>query len=116
ADKDAESFAALLRTPIGGELNSPDQIFLLTNDQATRAGVDDAVREVARLHGSADNTLIVFVAAHGVYLKTEEDPETHRVIQRDPYILTYESNPQDAKTTGYPMADFRRMIAEQAEH
>ena len=116
ADKDAETFAALLKTPIGGELQSQDQIRLLTNEKATRAGVDDAVREMASLHGTAANTLIVFVAAHGVYLKTEEDPETHRVIQRDPYILTYESNPQDAKTTGYPMADFRRMIAEQAEH
>lgn len=116
ADKDAETFAALLKTPIGGELESKDQIRLLTNEKATRAAVDDAVREMASLHGTAANTLIVFVAAHGVYLKTEEDPETHRVIQRDPYILTFESNPQDAKTTGYPMADFRRMIAEQAEH
>ncbi len=116
ADKDAETFAALLKTPIGGELQVQDQIRLLTNEKATRAGVDDAVHEMASLHGTAANTLIVFVAAHGVYLKTEEDPETHRVIQRDPYILTHESNPQDAKTTGYPMADFRRMIAEQAEH
>ena len=116
ADKDAETFTALLKTPIGGELQNQDQIRLLTNEKATRAGVDDAVREMASLHGTVANTLIVFVAAHGVYLKTEEDPETHRVIQRDPYILTYESNPQDAKTTGYPMADFRRMIAEQAEH
>ncbi|HLK20315.1 MAG TPA: tetratricopeptide repeat protein [Bryobacteraceae bacterium] len=116
ADKDAETFAALLKTPIGGELQNQDQIRLLTNEKATRAGVDDAVHEMASLHGTNANTLIVFVAAHGVYLKTEEDPETHRVIQRDPYILTFESNPQDAKTTGYPMADFRRMIAEQAEH
>src|SRR5271156_5144028 len=116
ADKDAETFAALLRTPIGGELEGSDQIRLLTNQKATRASVDDAVREMAALHGTADNTLVIFVAAHGVYLKSEEDPETHRVIQRDPYILTHESNPQDPKTTGYPMADFRRMIAEQAEH
>lgn len=116
ADKDAETFAALLGTPIGGELDSHNQIRLLTNEHASRAAIDDAIRDVASLHGTAANTLIVFVAAHGVYLTTEEDPETHRIIQRDPYILTYESNPQDAKTTGYPMADFRQMIAQQAEH
>src|SRR5580704_11318249 len=37
ADKDAETLAALLRTPIGGELESQDQIRLLTNEQATRS-------------------------------------------------------------------------------
>lgn len=116
ADKDAETFATLLRMPIAGELENQDQIHLLTNEKATRAGIDDAVREMASAHGTAENTLIVFVAAHGVYLKTEEDPDTHRVIQRDPYVLTFESNPQDAKTTGYPMDAFRRMVAEQALH
>lgn len=116
ADKDAETFAALLRTPIAGQLESQDQIRLLTNENATRAAVDDAVRELASVHGTAENSLIIFVAAHGVYLKTEEDPDTHKVIQRDPYILTFESNPQDAKTTGYPMDEFRQMVAEQALH
>ncbi len=116
ADKDAETFATLLRTPIAGQLESQDQIRLLTNENATRSAIDDAVRELASVHGTAENTLIIFVAAHGVYLKTEEDPDTHKVIQRDPYILTFDSNPQDAKTTGYPMDEFRRMVAEQALH
>jgi len=116
ADKDAETFATLLRTPIAGQLDNPDQIRLLTNENATRSAIDDAVREFANVHGTAENTLMIFVAAHGVYLKTEEDPETHKVIQREPYILTFESNPQDAKTTGYPMDEFRRMVAEQALH
>lgn len=116
ADKDALTFAELLRTPVGGELVGPDQIRLLTNEKATRAAIDDAVRDITSQHGTANNTLIIFVAAHGVYLKTEEDPQTHRLIDRDPYILTFETNPQDAKTTGYPMADFRRMVFAQAEH
>lgn len=114
ADKDAESFADLLQRPIGGELMGPDQIRLLTNESATRAAIDDAVREMGKNKGAPENTLVIFVAAHGVYLKTEEDPDTHKTIERDPYILTYDSNPQDAKVTGYPMEDFRRMIAQQA--
>ena len=114
ADKDAESFADLLQKPIGGELAAPDQIRLLTNQNATRAAIDDAVRDIGKNRGAPENTLVIFVAAHGVYLKTEEDPDTHKTIERDPYILTYDSNPQDAKVTGYPMEDFRRMIAQQA--
>src|ERR1700730_5506361 len=37
ADKDAETFADLLRMPIAGGLRDPDQIKLLTNERATRA-------------------------------------------------------------------------------
>jgi tetratricopeptide (TPR) repeat protein len=114
ADKDAESFAALLQKPIAGELLGQDQIILLTNEHATRAAIDDAVREIGKDKGAPENTLVIFVAAHGIYLKTEEDPDTHKTIDRDPYILTYDSNPQDAKMTGYPMDDFRVMVAKQA--
>jgi tetratricopeptide (TPR) repeat protein len=114
ADKDAESFAGLLQKPIAGEMTGQDQIRLLTNEHATRAAIDDAVREISKDNGAPENTLVIFVAAHGIYLKTEEDPDTHKTIQRDPYILTYDSNPQDAKMTGYPMDDFRVMVAKQA--
>lgn len=114
ADKDAESFAELLEKPIGGQLAAPDQIRLLTNEHATRAAIDDAVQELSKSRGAPENTLVIFVAAHGIYLKTEEDPDTHKTIERDPYILTYDSNPQDAKMTGYPMDEFRVMIAQQA--
>lgn len=114
ADKDAETFAALLEKPIAGSLKPPDEIRLLMNERATRAAIDDAVREFAAKPGGPSNTLILFVGAHGVYLTEEEDPITHRKIQKDPYILLYDTNTQDAKTTGYPMGEFRRMIAEQA--
>src|SRR5690242_20631251 len=114
ADKDAESFAELLKTPIAGELKEPDEIRLLTNEKATRAAIDDAVKDLGKTRAGPDNTLILFVGAHGVYLTEEEDPVTRRKIQKDPYILLYDTNTQDAKTTGYPMEDFRRMVAEQA--
>ena len=116
ADKDAETLAELLKSPLFGGGGDADQIRLLTNEKATRAGIDDAIRALASVHGTAENTLLLFVGAHGVYLKTEEDPDTHKVIERDPYILTFETNPQDAKTTGYPMDEFRRMVFEQALH
>jgi tetratricopeptide (TPR) repeat protein len=114
ADKDAETFQELLTKPVGGGLDATTQIRLLTNEKATRAAIDDAVQNFAIPHASPDNTLILFVAAHGVYLKTEADPQTHKPIDSEPYILTYDSNHQDPKVTGYSMDDFRLMIAEQA--
>jgi Flp pilus assembly protein TadD len=112
ADKDAELLAEFLKSPMGGV--NPADIFLLTNERATRAAIDDAVKNFVGAHAGPDNSLIFFVAGHGIYLKSEEDPQTGRVIERDPYILTYDSNPQDANTTGYPMQEFRGMVAEQA--
>ena len=116
ADKDAEAFADLLKSPLGGGLHDGDEIRLLTNQKATRAAVDDAVKEFAAKPGGLDNTLIVFVGAHGVYLTEEEDPVTHKKIEKDPYILLSDTNIQDPKTTGYAMEDFRRMVAEQTQH
>jgi len=115
ADKDAETFRDLLTKPVGGGLDPATQIRLLTNERATREAIDDAVRNFAIPNAAPDNTLILFVAGHGVYLKTENDPISHKPIDSEPYILTYDSNTQDAKTTGYPMDDFRLMIANQAK-
>ena len=116
ADRDAELFAQLLQKPRGGALKAPDEIRLLTNEAATRAGIDAAVQRFVREKAGSEkqNTLILFIGAHGIFLREEEDPVKHRPIKSDPYILTYESNPQDPKTTGYPMAELRTMLAEQA--
>lgn len=114
ANKDAETFAAFLKKPIAGSLDEKDEIRLLTDKKATRAAVDNAVQEFAKKPGGPNNTLILFVAAHGVYLTEEMDPKTHGKIQKNPYILLYDAHDQDAKTTGYPMDEFRRMIAQQA--
>jgi len=111
ADKDAETFAAFLKTPLGGALHV-DDIRLLTNEHATRAAMDAAVKEMSAERGGANNTLIVFMGAHGVYLTEEEDPVSHKKIQRDPYVLLADTNTQDAKTTGYPMEELRRTVAE----
>jgi tetratricopeptide (TPR) repeat protein len=116
ADKDAETFADLLKTPVGGKLNELDAIKLITNEQATRAGIDDAVRNFVNTRGGPADTLILFIAAHGIDLRTEVDPAKHLAIEREPYILTYESNPDDPKTTGYPMSEFRELVAREAAH
>ncbi len=118
ADKDAELFAQLLQAPRGGGLKIPGDIRVLTNQGATRAAIDDEVERLARENAASpdSNTLVLFIAGHGAYLPTEEDPVTHKIVHREPYILTYDSNPQELKTTGYPVDEFRRLIAAQAAH
>jgi tetratricopeptide (TPR) repeat protein len=112
ADKDAELLADFLKSPLGGV--DPANILLLTNQHATRAAIDDAVKNFMEPHAAPGNSLVFFIAGHGVYLKTEQDPVTGKLIEREPYILTYDSNPQDPKVTGYPMDEFRKMTAQQA--
>ena len=112
ADKDAELFAQLLEAPRGGGLKPPGDIRVLTNEDATRAAIDREAERLANENAASpgSNTLVLFIAGHGAYLKTEENPITHKPINHDPYIITYDANPQDAKTTGYPMDEARMLF------
>jgi tetratricopeptide (TPR) repeat protein len=114
ADKDAGLFAELLESSRRGAQETPE-IRVLTNRNATRAAIDREVERMAKENAasSASNTLVLFVAGHGAYVKTEQDTAAHKGASA-PYILTYDSNPQDPKTTGYPMSEFQKLIATQA--
>ena len=114
ADSDANSFAEFLRSKQGDSL--PDsQIKLVLNEEATRDGIDSAVNTFVNQAASKQNTLILFVASHGHFLRSQVDPETGQVINQDPYIVTADAYRQELKTTGYPMNEFRRLIAEQTQ-
>ena len=112
AHADAESFADFLQSPKGGSVPA-DQIKLLINAQATRDGIDSAVRTFVDQAAGKQNTLILFIAAHGDFLVTEKDPNTGQILSREPYIVTSDVFRQDVKTTGYPMAEFRDLIAKE---
>ncbi len=118
ADKDAELFARLLATPRTDGRKAADEIRLLTNQQATRAAIETEVERLAKRNAASprSNTLVLYIASHGAYPETEADPVTHKPIEGEPYILTYDSQMQDLKTTAYPMQDFRGLIAAQAAH
>jgi tetratricopeptide (TPR) repeat protein len=112
AHSDAQSFAEFLRSPKGGAV--PDeQIKLLLNGQATRDGIDSAVKNFVSRAAGKQNTLILFVAAHADFLVTEKDPASGAILHREPYIVTSDVYGQDVKSTGYPMAEFQTLIAEQ---
>jgi tetratricopeptide (TPR) repeat protein len=115
ADKDAELFARLLSTPGKDGRAAADDVRLLTNQQATRAAIESEVAKLAKENAAAPkkNTLVLYVAGHGAYPITDTD---HKPAEQEPYILTYDAQTQDLKTTAYPMQDFRTLIAAQAAH
>jgi tetratricopeptide (TPR) repeat protein len=118
ADKDAELFAKLLSLPRSDGRKGADEIRLLLNEHATRAAIEGEVERLARGNAASpkSNTLLLYLAGHGAYPETEMDPVSHKAIEREPYILTYDSQTQDLKTTAYPMQDFRSLVAAQAAH
>ncbi len=108
ADKDAELFAQLLSA-------SDNDVRLLTNQQATRAAIESEVARLAKENAAAPkkNTLVLYIAGHGAYPITDTD---HKPVEQEPYILTYDAQTQDLKTTAYPMQEFRTLVAAQAAH
>jgi tetratricopeptide (TPR) repeat protein len=110
ARADAQTFADFLITPRGGAVPG-DQIEMLLDGKATRDGIDSAVKTFVDKAASDKNTLILFVASHGVLPSVESDPKTGKTIMKQPYLVTVDSYNQDPKTTGYPMADFHKLIA-----
>jgi tetratricopeptide (TPR) repeat protein len=118
ADKDAELFAQVLALPRTDGRKGADEVRLLLNEHATRAAIESEVEKLAKENAGSpkSNTLVLYMAGHGAYAETEIDPATHKAMEREPYILTYDSQTQDLKTTAYPMQDFRSLVAEQTAH
>jgi tetratricopeptide (TPR) repeat protein len=108
ANRDAELFLTFLQTPRGGSFKR-ENIRILRDTEATRAAINQALKELTdlSLKSKGKNELVLFVAGHGGDVKTG-------AATREPYVLTYETHPEDPKTTGYPMAEFSRTIAKEA--
>lgn len=118
ADKDAETFRDYLTSSRGGKL-SADQVQLLLNESATRDGIEKAISDLVRGKANRNNTLIIFVAAHGALLCTHAAVTPAALATcnsgaEQPFILTFDSDPDEGKTTGIPMAEFRQMITARA--
>ena len=117
ADRDALSFRDYLKSARGGGLPD-DHIWLLLNEEATRDKLDFELTEFAKGKAGADNTLIVFVASHGAYACKRQDL-TYEICEsgdenEEAVILVRESDPQNPKLTGFPMARLRQLITDRA--
>ncbi len=104
AHADAETFEEYLLSPRGGGLPE-ENIERLTNQEATTAAIRVAIESFLKTRAGRNDTLILFMAAHGTVAKTPDGPQA--------FIITYDSDPQDLASTALPMADIQALMRDQ---
>jgi uncharacterized caspase-like protein/tetratricopeptide (TPR) repeat protein len=98
--RDAEEFAAFLRSPQGGGFPS-SQIKVLLNQEATLAAVRTALGTWLARSAEPEDSVYVFFAGHGV---VEGD--------RDGYLLAHDSDPQNLYATALSVDELNKVISE----
>jgi hypothetical protein len=99
ARKDAETFAAFLKSPGGGGFPA-EQVQLLVDEQATATAMRRGLHSFLRRANQGDLVLIYF-AGHG------RQPGAEGGI---PYFLTYDTDPREMAATAVPMDELRRAV------
>jgi uncharacterized caspase-like protein len=97
ANVDAKAFSEHLASARGGGV-SPGRMLLLTNEQATTAGIRGAFRNFLNAGPGKDDTVFILIAGHGT------------VDNSGAYILTYDSDPENLAATALPMAELRSLV------
>jgi tetratricopeptide (TPR) repeat protein len=103
ADADASVFGSLLESPLGGSV-STDNVMLLTDEKATTAAVRNGFQDFLKRRAGKNDTVMILIAGHG----TVEVPGS-----KGAYILTYDSDPQDLKSTALGMDELQSLFEEQ---
>jgi len=103
ANADASVFSKLLESPLGGSVPS-DNVLLLTDEKATTAAVRNGFQDFLKRRASKNDTVVILIAGHG----TVEVPGS-----KNAFILTYDSDPQDLKSTALGMDELQSLFEEQ---
>lgn len=105
AHQDAALFEQYLKSPRGGGL--PDRNVMTLADQAgTTAAIRTSVHTFLRAKATKADTVILFIAAHGIV-----DNAT-----REAFIVTYDSDPEDLRSTALPMAEIHNLMEQELNH
>ena len=100
AHRDAQDFAAFLRSPNGGGFPA-NQITLLLNQDASISAIRSALGTALPRSVEPDDVVVIFFAGHGVVEG-----------ERDGYLLAHDSDPQNLYATALPLAELDRIITE----
>ena len=103
ANADADLFSKLLESPRLGGIPA-ENVMLLTDSKATTAAVRLGFLDFLKRRATKADTVIILVASHG----TVEVPGS-----KTAYILTYDSDPQDLKSTALPMEELQSLFEAQ---
>ncbi|MEP7337338.1 MAG: tetratricopeptide repeat protein [Acidobacteriota bacterium] len=100
AHRDAEAFAAFLRSPGGGGFPS-SQLTLLTNQAATLSAIRSALGTTLPRSVEPDDMVIIYFAGHGVVEG-----------EHDGYLLAHDSDPQNLYATALQLSELNRIISD----
>ena len=103
ASADATSLARFFQSPRGGAL-PPEQLRVLTNSAATTAALRNAFQGFLRDQAGKQDTIFIFLAAHGIF------------DQRGAYVITHDTDPEDLAATALPMAEIQNLIEQEFAH
>ena len=103
ADADADVFSKLLESPLGGGIPNSN-VLLLTDEKATTAAVRNGFQDFLKRRAGKDDTVLILIASHG----TVDVPGS-----KSAFILTYDSDPQDLKSTALGVDELQSLFEEQ---
>jgi len=103
AHVDAQDFSKLLQTPRAGGVPLED-IHLLTDERATKAAIENGFQDLLRHGAGKSDTVIILIAGHGV---------VEPLGSKGAYILPYDADPQDLKSTALSVDDLQKLFEEQ---
>src|SRR5580658_3036539 len=103
ADADASVFSRLLESPLGGSVPAAN-VLLLTDEKATTAAVRNGFQDFLKRRAGKNDTVVILIAGHG----TVEIPGS-----KNAFILTYDSDPQDLKTTALAVDELQTLFEDQ---
>ena len=81
-----------------------DNVLLLTDEKATTAAVRNGFQDFLKRRAGKNDTVMILIAGHG----TVEMPGS-----KNAFILTYDSDPQDLKSTALGMDELQSLFEEQ---
>lgn len=99
ADRDGQDFLAFLKSPLGGGFRK-ENIQALFNEEATTENIRTALFTFLAKPGKED-TVVLYIASHG-----DKDPNDERNL----YLLTYDTDPQNMGGTGFPMWELQEVF------
>jgi uncharacterized caspase-like protein len=99
-DVDARTFGQFLSSAQGGSVPA-GRMLVLTNAQATTAAVRAALHGFLKDRPDKNDTVYVLIAGHGT------------VDATGAYILTFDSDPENLKSTALPMAELHTVVEDE---
>src|ERR1700733_12089519 len=103
ANADASVFGTLMESPLGGGIPNSN-VLLLTDEKATTAAVRNGFQDFLKRRAGKNDTVMILIASHG----TVDVPGS-----KDAFILTYDSDPQDLKSTALGVDELQSLFQEQ---